>query len=165
MGQKGTQTTLRLRCFSKKIFILCLMRKLVAHITFTLGSWHGAVGDPSAYNHSKQSSANTPWNAPTNSYSNSQQSLTQQGQGCQDKPYPPQSGPKGDGYATVEELREQHGVVVHASVESFHFDYWFHLRAHFSRISEDGRDGQTTILALYCLYEDFYDFQATLIDI
>ncbi|OAV99549.1 hypothetical protein PTTG_06098 [Puccinia triticina 1-1 BBBD Race 1] len=129
-------------------------------------SWHGAGGggDPSAYNrHSRQSSTNAPWNGPSTS---SRQSPTQQGRHYQDELHP-ESGPEGDGYATVDELRERYGVVVHASVESFHFEqghYWFHLRAHFSRISEDGQDEQTTVLVLYRLYEDFYDFQAALIE-
>jgi len=127
------------------------------------GSWHGASGgggDPAGHNHSRTSSVNAPWNPPSSSY---RQSPTE-GRYYQDEPYPP-TGTEGDGYATVDELRERYGVVVHASVESFHFEqghYWFHLRAHFSRITEDGADEQTTVLVLYRLYEDFYDFQAAL---
>ncbi|KAI7932981.1 hypothetical protein MJO28_017887, partial [Puccinia striiformis f. sp. tritici] len=136
-------------------------------------SWHagGGGGNPSGFDHSRQSSGNNmPWTAPSSSYQNSsRQSASQQEQGpyYHDEPFSETGGPEGDGYATVDELRERYGVVVHASVESFHFEqghYWFHLRAHFSRITEDGQDEQTTVLVLYRLYEDFYDFQAALIE-
>ncbi|KAG0145895.1 hypothetical protein CROQUDRAFT_45208 [Cronartium quercuum f. sp. fusiforme G11] len=72
---------------------------------------------------------------------------------------------EGEGYATVEELRERYGVVVHASVESFHYEqghFWFHLRAHFSRRSDQEAEEETTVLVLYRLYEDFYDFHTAL---
>ncbi|PLW33763.1 hypothetical protein PCANC_16282 [Puccinia coronata f. sp. avenae] len=125
-------------------------------------SWHG---DPSGHHHhqqqqqqhSRQTSRNAPWDA---SYHQS----PEEGRYHHDDPYP-EPGPEGDGYATVDELRERYGVVVHASVESFHFEqghYWFHLRAHFNRVMQDGTDEQTTVLVLYRLYEDFYDFQAAL---
>lgn len=79
-----------------------------------------------------------------------------------------EAGSEEDNYATVEELRERYGVIVHASVESFHFEqghYWFHLRAHFSRPmpSDPSRD-DVTILVLYRLYQDFYDFQIALME-
>lgn len=76
--------------------------------------------------------------------------------------------PDGDGYATVDELRERYGVVVHASVESFHYEqghFWFHLRAHFSRnSSSDLTSNETTVLVLYRLYEDFHDFHLALVE-
>ncbi|KAH9822297.1 hypothetical protein DFH28DRAFT_948258 [Melampsora americana] len=78
------------------------------------------------------------------------------------------SNPEGDGYATVDELRERYGVVVHASVESFHHEqehFWFHLRAHFSRTSSnESMPNETTVLVLYRLYEDFHDFHLALVE-
>ncbi|EGG00144.1 uncharacterized protein MELLADRAFT_79314 [Melampsora larici-populina 98AG31] len=81
---------------------------------------------------------------------------------------PEGSTQEGDGYATVDELRERYGVVVHASVESFHHEqghFWFHLRAHFSRnSSSDLNSNETTVLVLYRLYEDFYEFHLALVE-
>lgn len=137
------------------------------------GSWHGRTGSasqPSAQHsreHSSSLSAHPSFASawPSSTYPSSQSPhLPEQ--------YDPEREPgpagEGDGYATVEELRERYGVVVHASVESFHYEqghFWFHLRAHFSRQTEDGEMGDdTTVLVLYRLYEDFYDFQAALMD-
>lgn len=54
--------------------------------------------------------------------------------------------------------RQQYGLVMSASVESFHQEegaFWFHLRANFSTGAS---------LILYRLYQDFYDFQIALMD-
>lgn len=73
-----------------------------------------------------------------------------------------------ENYATIEELRDRYGVVVHASVESFHFEqghFWFHLRAHFARpMADSPGQNDVTVLVLYRLYQDFYDFQIALMD-
>ncbi|MBW0526859.1 hypothetical protein O181_066574 [Austropuccinia psidii MF-1] len=79
----------------------------------------------------------------------------------------PEIDPDSDGYATVDELRERYGVVVHASVESFHYEqghFWFHLRAHFNRSVDNGQNLETTVLVLYRLYEDFFDFHVALLE-
>ncbi|KAI8456454.1 hypothetical protein BY996DRAFT_6412380 [Phakopsora pachyrhizi] len=79
-----------------------------------------------------------------------------------------ESGSGEDGYATVEDLRERYGILTHASVESFHMEdskYWFHLRSHFIRPSSSNDSGdETKVLVLYRLYEDFFDFHASLLD-
>lgn len=135
------------------------------------GSWHGArpADLPTDLSHSRQSSSsNTPWNSHhTHSHSGSQPSFSHAHYPQDDLPIDSSSGADGDGYATVDELRERYGVVVLASVESFHFEqdhYWFHLRAHFSRTIDDHGHQETTVLVLYRLYEDFYDFQAALLE-
>ncbi|KAI5480747.1 bud emergence protein 1 [Pseudohyphozyma bogoriensis] len=54
--------------------------------------------------------------------------------------------------------RERYGLVTSASVESFHQEegsFWFHLRAFFSTGAS---------LVLYRLYQDFYEFQITLME-
>lgn len=73
-----------------------------------------------------------------------------------------------DGYATVDDLRERYGLFTHASVQSFHQEndsFWFHLQSHFNSPSSTNSTGEeTTVLVLYRLYDDFFDFHAELLD-
>ncbi|CAH7671328.1 hypothetical protein BY996DRAFT_4586572 [Phakopsora pachyrhizi] len=142
------------------------------------GSWHGTgVADqynPTAPQTIRASSSSNIWNqgsgvVPTSAAQPST-ALTSSSQREQvEQSY--DDGLEGDGYATVDELRERYGVVSHASVESFHYEqghFWFHLRAHFTRsvVMEEGETPriETTVLVLYRLHEDFYDFHAALIE-
>lgn len=67
-------------------------------------------------------------------------------------------GETGENRYSYTRERQQYGLVLSASVESFHQEegaYWFHLRANFTTGAS---------LILYRLYQDFYDFQIALMD-
>lgn len=69
--------------------------------------------------------------------------------------------PQEQHFATVGMLRDRYGILVHASVESFHHEsgqYWFHLRSHFKK--PNSRD--ETVLVLYRLYDQFLEFHLSL---
>lgn len=84
------------------------------------------------------------------------------------KPDRRSTGPGTGGFATVDELRQRYGILTGASLESFHKDqsqYWFHLRARFTRPSNDSPSGeQETVLLLYRVYEQFFEFHARLLE-